>query len=127
MRFRHLMLSMPNLLRLPELHDSADGAAPTNCDISCAVVYAPFWAECFDLLAMALGHSGGHRLLQATAGGGIAPWEALANTCSSIDATRLLLAIKDLTEQGCYSASLANECEVRSSLSPRRCGCSISG
>ena len=49
---------------------------------------------------MALG-TGHRRHLQAA--GGITPWETLANQCSSIDATRLLLAIKDLTDQGCYS------------------------
>ena len=71
----------------------------------------PFWTECENMLAMVLG--GGHRRQLrngAGNGGDMQDWEALVEACDQIDSSQLLLAIKDLTEQGCMSPALDNEC-----------------
>ena len=68
------------------------------------------------MLSMVLGGGGGgHRRELLNGGGGGAPatmqqWTDLSTACGQIDNSRLLLAIKDLTEQGCYSPALADEC-----------------
>jgi hypothetical protein len=56
---------------------------------------------------------GGHRRQLrngAGNGGDMADWERLTDACDQIDTSQLLLAIKDLTEQGCMSPALDNEC-----------------
>ena len=74
-------------------------------------MYIPFWTECFDMLAMVLGQ-GHRRALRngAGQGGDMADWERLTEDCQEIDSSQLFLAIKDLTDQGCNSPALANEC-----------------
>ncbi len=96
----------------------ANGAAPTQCDIRCALVrlldpllsllraetsscimlqvYVPFWTECENMLSMVLG-SGHRRQLRNGAGNGgdMQDWENLLETCDQIDSSQLLLAIKE--------------------------------
>ena len=86
------------------------GGAPTQCDVACAVAYVPFWTECFDMLALVLGQGHRRALRSGSGDGTMKAWERLADTCGKIDSSQLLIAIKDLTDQGCYSPSLANEC-----------------
>ena len=69
------------------------------------------------MLSMVLGGGGGgHRrqLLNGSGSGGapatMQQWTDLSVACGQIDSSRLLLAIKDLTQQGCYSPALADEC-----------------
>ena len=74
-------------------------------------VYVPFWTECENMLSMVLGN--GHRRQMrngAGSGGDMEDWEALLESCDQIDSSQLLIAIKDLTEQGCMSPALDNEC-----------------
>ena len=63
------------------------------------------------MLAMVLGQ-GHRRALRngAGQGGDMSDWERLTEDCQEIDSSQLFLAIKDLTDQGCNSPALANEC-----------------
>jgi hypothetical protein len=38
------------------------------------------------------------------------PWALLEKKCTSIDGSKLLLAIKDLSKQGCHSPALSDQC-----------------
>ena len=74
------------------------------------MAYVPFWTECFDMLALVLGQGHRRSLRGGSGDGTMKEWERLADTCGTIDSSQLLIAIKDLTDQGCYSPALANEC-----------------